>query len=82
MSHCAEVSSLTGEPTPAGDVAGSAVGQHDTLVREAGGRDCVREGNRGRQLDQGNVVPAKGKSVHPHLGGDDKHSVVSAALMF
>ena len=35
------------------------MGQDDTLVWEASWHDCVREGDGGRQLDQGNVVTAK-----------------------
>lgn len=56
--------SLTGESTPAGDIAGSTVGQDNAAVWEAGRHDGVGEGDRGRQLDQGNVVTAKGKSIH------------------
>lgn len=50
---------LTGESTPAGDVAWSAVGQDDAPLWQAGGLDCVSEGDRGRQLDEGNVISAK-----------------------
>ena len=57
----AEVLRLTGESTPAADVAGSAVGQDHAPGREAGGHDGVREGDGGRQLDKGDVVTAKGK---------------------
>lgn len=64
--------SLTGESTPAGDVAGGAVGKDDAPVWDAGGRDCVREGDGGRQLDQGNVVTAKGKTVRAHLESNVK----------
>lgn len=56
----AEACLLTGESTPAGDVAGSTVGQDDAPLWEAGGHDGVREGDRWRQLDQGNVVTVKG----------------------
>lgn len=67
--------SLTGESTPAADVTGSAVGQDDTPVREAGGHDGVREGDGVRQLDQGNVVPAGGVATYQRSGSDDKHGV-------
>ena len=58
MIHSAEVYTLTRESTPAGDIAGCTVGQHDAPVWEAGGHDGVREGDGGRQFDQGNVVTA------------------------
>lgn len=65
MTHSAEIYSLTGESTPAGDIAGSTVGQDDVPVWEAGGRDCVREGDGGWELDQGDVVAAKGETIIP-----------------
>lgn len=65
MIHSAEIYSLTGESTPAGNIAGSTVGQDDVPVWEAGGHDCVREGDRGRQLDEGDVVTAKGRTIIP-----------------
>lgn len=37
--------SLTGETTPTRDIAGGSMGEDDTLIREAGGRDSVREVN-------------------------------------
>lgn len=47
---------LTGESTPAGDVAGGPMGEDETLLWEAGGCDSVGEADRRRQFDQGNVV--------------------------
>lgn len=67
-----EVHWLTGESTPAGDVAGRTVRQHIVLVWEAGWHDGVREGHRGRQLDQGNVVTAIVQTIHSHSVNKDK----------
>lgn len=58
MIHSAEVYTLTGESTPAGDIAGSSVGEDNAPVWEAGGHDGVREDDGGGQLDQGNVITA------------------------
>lgn len=44
--------SLTGESTPASDVAGGSVGEDETLLGEAGGCDGVGEADWRRQLDQ------------------------------
>lgn len=41
------------------------MGQDDVPVWEAGGHDRVREGDRGRQLDQSDVITAKGKTMIP-----------------
>lgn len=38
-----ELWSLTGESTPAGDVAGGSMGEDENLLGEAGGCDCVGE---------------------------------------
>lgn len=65
--HSAEVCLLTGESTPAGDIAGSIVGQDNAPVWEASGHDYVREDDRGRQLDQSNIVTAKDKNNRPTL---------------
>lgn len=51
-----ELWSLTGESTPAGDVAGGSVGEDETLLWEAGGCDDVREADGRRQFDQGDVI--------------------------
>lgn len=65
--------SLTGEPTPTGDVAGGPVGEDETLVWEAGGRDGVRDGDGRRQLDEGDVVAAAQRKhrVGVTLGGPE-----------
>lgn len=47
---------LTGKAPPAGDVAGSAVRQDGAGGWQAGSHDGVREGDRGGQLDQGDVI--------------------------
>lgn len=70
---------LTGESPPASDIAWSTVGQDVATLWEAGGHYCVSEGDRGRQLDQGNVVTAKGETMHPYSGSDDKQNGVSDA---
>lgn len=56
--------------------------QDDAAVWDAGGHDCVREGNRGRQLDQGDVITAKDKTVQPHLRSNYKQNMVHAIFMF
>lgn len=48
--------SLTGEPSPAGDVAGGGVGQDQAGRREAGGADGGGEGDGRGQFDEGDVV--------------------------
>ena len=52
---------LTGDASPAGDVAGLVVGQQEAGLRKTGGHDGVREGDGGLQLDQGDVVAGEGK---------------------
>ena len=50
---------LTGESSPAADVAGSAMRQVHAGVRQAGGHDGVGEGDGGGQLDQGDVITVR-----------------------
>ena len=50
---------LTGESSPAADVAGSAMRQVHAGVGQAGGHDGVGEGDGGGQLDQGDVITGK-----------------------
>lgn len=48
---------LTPEATPASDIAGVVLRQHDTVLWEAGQLDGVTQLHGVGQLDDGNVVP-------------------------
>lgn len=74
----AQTRSLTGESTPAGDVAGSPVGEDDAPVWHAGGHQRVGEGDGGGQLDQRDVVTAKEETHTPSLISTDKIDMVNA----
>lgn len=51
---------LTVEATPSSDVAGRVMGEDEASSRETSSHDGVREGDRGHQLDQGNVITGEG----------------------
>lgn len=56
------------------------MGQDEVPVWEAGWHDCVREGDRGRQLDQGNVITARVETIHPHSGSEDKQNMTRSTV--
>lgn len=53
---------LTIEATPSSDVAGLIMGKDEASSGETSSHDGIREGNRGLQLDQGNVIT--GEETH------------------
>lgn len=56
------------------------MGQNSAPLWDAGGHDCVREGDRGGQLDQGDVVTANGKGVHPNLASHNIQNMVYSLI--
>lgn len=69
---------LTVEATPAGDVAGFVVREHEIGFRQTGSHDFVREADGRLQLDQGDVVTAGESRVR--LGVDLRGAFMRGCL--